>query len=182
MTSPDTLVVFDVDEQQYALPLRVVERVVRAAAVTVVPKAPTLVLGLLNLGGKALPVINTRKWFGLPERPMRLSDQFLITGIGARRVVLLVDRVSGVRIPEDEELITGGEVIPGLESLGGVVQSGRGLTLIQKLDEVNVLAEQADWVPNDQPLEALLSKLAVGRLAKAPPDDPAAPTKKPDAR
>ena len=52
------LVVFRLDERRYALPLAVVERVVRAVDVTPLPKAPPMVLGVIDVHGRVLPVLN----------------------------------------------------------------------------------------------------------------------------
>jgi purine-binding chemotaxis protein CheW len=71
-------VVFGLDRGRYALPLRAVDRVVRAAYVTPLPHAPSVVLGALDIEGRVLPVFSLRRRFGLPEREIRLEDQFLI--------------------------------------------------------------------------------------------------------
>ena len=62
------IVVFALDEQRYALHLLAVERVVRAVEVTALPEAPEIVLGVVNVKGRIVPVINVRRRFRLPER------------------------------------------------------------------------------------------------------------------
>ena len=78
MEKLNQLVVFFLNEQKYALYLPAVERVVSAIEVTPLPQAPDNVLGIINVMGKVIPVVNIRKRFGLPEREIDLSDQFII--------------------------------------------------------------------------------------------------------
>ena len=73
------LVVFSLDDQQYALLLPVVERVINAVAVTPLPEAPDIVLGVINIYGEIIPVMNIRKRFGLPEREIDIKDQLIIS-------------------------------------------------------------------------------------------------------
>jgi purine-binding chemotaxis protein CheW len=69
------LVVFTLDARRYAVPLSTVERIIRAVEITPLPQAPEIVLGVINVQGRIIPVVNTRKRFRLPECDIRLSDQ-----------------------------------------------------------------------------------------------------------
>ena len=62
-TAPDQIVVFALDEPRYALPLSAVERVVRAVEITPLPKAPEIVLGVINMQGQVVPAVDIRKRF-----------------------------------------------------------------------------------------------------------------------
>src|SRR6266853_41985 len=86
MSELTQLVVFRLDEERYALRLDVVERIVQAAEVTPLPNAPTIVLGLIDLEGRVLPVLNVRRRFRLPEREIGPADQFLIARTERRTV------------------------------------------------------------------------------------------------
>src|SRR5262245_21471826 len=60
------LFVFRLAEQHYALPLLTVERVLPMVAVSPLPQAPSLTLGVINLHGLVVPVLDLRRRFGLP--------------------------------------------------------------------------------------------------------------------
>src|SRR5277367_233894 len=68
------LVVFDLEEQRYALRLSAVEQVVRAVEITPLPKAPEIIRGVVNVHGRVVPVYHIRARFRLPEREIDLSD------------------------------------------------------------------------------------------------------------
>jgi chemotaxis signal transduction protein len=52
------LVVFSLDDQRYALALDCVQRAMRVVAITPLPEAPPIVLGIVDLGGVGIPVID----------------------------------------------------------------------------------------------------------------------------
>jgi purine-binding chemotaxis protein CheW len=86
-------VTFLLDGRRYALPMDSVERVIRAVAVTPVPEVPEYVLGLINMAGRILPVVSLRTCLGLPDRPVRPDDQFVIVRTSGLTVALVVDEV-----------------------------------------------------------------------------------------
>ncbi len=82
------LVVFALDDQRYALALARVQRCIRVVAITPLPEAPAIVLGIIDLGGGVIPVINIRKRFNHPPRDVRLSDYLIAATTGKRTVAL----------------------------------------------------------------------------------------------
>ena len=148
MDSPRQLVIFNLDERRYALHLPTVERIVMVAEITPLPKAPQIVLGVINIQGRIIPVINVRKRFNLPEREITLSDHLIIANTTRRTVVLVVDAVSGVVDRPEGEIIIPDKILPGLEYVQGVVKLEDGLILIHNLEmflslEEEIMLEQA---------------------------------------
>jgi purine-binding chemotaxis protein CheW len=127
-------VVFCMDAGRYAVPLSAVERVVRAVQVTPLPQAPAAVLGVIDVSGRVLPVFNIRQRFGLPERGIILTDEFLIAHTSERTVVLAVDAVLGVLDRSAAAVINIGNLAPGLVHIHGVIQTSDGLVLINDLE------------------------------------------------
>jgi hypothetical protein len=79
------LVAFILGEQQYALALTTVQRVVRMVEVTLLPKAPEIVLGVIDFQGNIVPVMSMRKRFGPPEPETILSDQLILADTATRK-------------------------------------------------------------------------------------------------
>lgn len=137
------LVVFTLDDRGYGLPLPAVERIVRAVAVTPLPKAPDIVLGVINVQGRVIPVINVRRRFRLPEREIGLADQIVIARSRRRRVALVVDAVSGVLEYSEPDAVGAQDVLPALPYVQGVVKLAGGLILIHDLDTFLSLEEES---------------------------------------
>lgn len=128
------LVVFRLDERRYALPLTVVERVVRAVDVTPLPKAPAIVLGAINVQGRAFPVLNLRRRFLMPDREIGPADWFLFAHTARRTVVLVVDGLEGVIERPQAEIVLSTQIVPGLEQFPGVLRLDDELVLIHDLE------------------------------------------------
>jgi purine-binding chemotaxis protein CheW len=88
--------VFGVGNQLHGLPLASVDKIVRAAEITSLPKAPETVSGLLNVRGKIIPVVNIHRLFNAPPREMELDDCFVIANTSGGRLAFLVDSIHGV--------------------------------------------------------------------------------------
>ena len=60
MREEGQFIAFSLDAQRYALPLASVERVIRVVEITPLSKALDIVLGVVNVQGRVIPVINLR--------------------------------------------------------------------------------------------------------------------------
>ena len=136
------IVAFTLVGRRYGLPLSAVERIVRAVDITLLPKAPDIVLGVVNVQGRVIPVINVRRRFHLPEREIALTDQMVIARTTRRSVALVVDSVTGVLEYSDQEAVVSQDVVPELQYIEGVVKLDDGLILVHNLDKFLSLEEE----------------------------------------
>jgi purine-binding chemotaxis protein CheW len=127
-------VVARVDEHRFALPLAAVERIVRAVAITPLPKAPPVVLGVIDVQGRVLPVLDLRRRFQRPSRPLRLTDQLSIVRTERRTVALLIDAAEGVIERSAGDIVAARDLDAGLDHLRGIVRVEDGLVLIHDLE------------------------------------------------
>ena len=63
---------------------------------TVVPGAPEAVLGVTNLRGSILPVVEVRPLLGLPARPPEPGAMAIVLVDGDWRAALAIDRIRGL--------------------------------------------------------------------------------------
>ena len=143
MTRSAQHVVFTLDDQRYALALEAVERVTAMVHITPLPKAPDIVLGVINVHGRIVPVVDIRKRFGLPQREITLTDQMILARTSTRPVVLIADAVSGVVELSAHDMVTIAEILPNLEYMEGVAKLEDGMVLIHDLDTFLSLEEDS---------------------------------------
>ena len=106
------------------------------------PDGPNVVLGVINLHGQIVPVVDIRQRFHLPQREARLSDQLIIAQTTKRTVALVVDAVASL-VERSESVVTSAEkIVPGLDYVEGVVKLEEGLVLIHDLDAFLSLDEE----------------------------------------
>jgi len=136
------LVIFSLENRQFALHLFTVERVLRAVEVTPLPKAPEIVLGIINMQGRIIPVINVRQRFCLPEKEIEPSDQFIIANNSKRLVALVVDSVIDVIQHPGQEIISTEEILPGIKYIEGAIKIKGDIILIHNLKQFLSLEEE----------------------------------------
>ena len=142
MNASIQLVVFTLDSQRFALPLSAVERAIRIIEIVPLPKAPDIVIGVINLHGQIIPVVNIRKRFNLPEKEVNLNDRIVIAHSKKRLLGILVDNVAGVFEFPEHKIITADKIISGIEYVEGVVKLEDGIILIHDIDKFLSLEEE----------------------------------------
>lgn len=130
------LVVFVLDGQRYALPLGTVERVVRAVEVTPLPEAPPIVMGVINIQGRVVPVVNLRKRFHLEERAIDPEDHFVVARSSTGAVALPVDEAEGLVRDLGGEKVAAAEIVPDLSYVDEVFLMGPEMVFVLAVDTV----------------------------------------------
>jgi purine-binding chemotaxis protein CheW len=157
--------VFSLEGRRCALPLKRVERVLRAVEITPLPgaKLSPLVRGVINVHGKVVPVFDVRKTRAKQE--VHENEQMILVSLSdERRALILCDEVEGVREVETHEVASSGALLPAtLEGRGDV------LTLAGELVYVNDL----DALLEDAPESVAWPQEAWPHLETAPEDSTA---------
>jgi purine-binding chemotaxis protein CheW len=94
--------VFRISGRAYACPVSAVREVVPLGRVARLPGAPATVLGLINVRGRIVTVVNTASVLH-PRDAARRLGMVLIVDIGPRGVGLAVESVADVRALRPEE-------------------------------------------------------------------------------
>jgi purine-binding chemotaxis protein CheW len=90
-------VTFMLDNERYGIPVRRVSEVLKLGEITPVPGGPASVLGVINVRGVIVTVVDGRRHFNLPlEAPTRQSKIIVLELTDELHLGLLVDAVSEV--------------------------------------------------------------------------------------
>jgi purine-binding chemotaxis protein CheW len=135
MAEMTQVVVFTLDDERFALALTRVERIVRAVEITHLPDAPETVHGVIDVEGRIIPVVNTRKRLGLPEREIELDDLFIIVNGRDRGLALVGDEVLPVLEIPDKLLVSSDDVLPGRKFVQGITDTDSGMIMVLDIDE-----------------------------------------------
>ena len=122
--------VFKLDNDHYALPLAQVARAVRMVAVTPVPDEPPWMLGLIDMAGQVVPVIDLRRRFAYPARPPALTDRLLIVQAADQRLALMVDDVLKVLEPIAAQLEAAPSTLAQSRLLQATIREAEQLILV----------------------------------------------------
>jgi len=90
------LVTFRLKDETYGINVMQVQEVLRVTEIAPVPGAPQYVLGIINLRGNVVTVIDTRTRFGLPTTDLDDASRIVIIESEDQVVGILVDSVAEV--------------------------------------------------------------------------------------
>ncbi len=90
------LVTFRLEAETYGINVMEVQEVLRISEIAPVPGAPHYVLGIINLRGNVVTVIDTRCRFGLPSGDIDDASRIIVIESEQQVVGILVDSVAEV--------------------------------------------------------------------------------------
>ena len=110
------VVTFRVGRQEFAFDILQVERILRYAPPSPLPKAPQFLEGVMPYGETAVPVIDLRKRFEL-DAPIREETRVMVLELENQRVAVLVDEVREVLRVDSTTIAPPGPVVSGLAAV-----------------------------------------------------------------
>ncbi|ABZ83992.1 purine-binding chemotaxis protein chew, putative [Heliomicrobium modesticaldum Ice1] len=98
------IVTFSLGTEAYGVPIEQVQEIIRPSPVTYIPYAPPHVLGLINLRGNVIPVIDLRRRLSLDPQGDGKYNRIIVVYLDDIVVGLWVDAVSAVTTVREEML------------------------------------------------------------------------------
>lgn len=108
------LVTFRVGDDRFAVDIFVVERVLRFTPPRPIPNVPAWLEGVIDFGGKVVPVIDLRTRFELPQAASREGARLLVVNTGTDWMAAIVDAVDEVATVTDAQLEAPPAIFRGL--------------------------------------------------------------------
>lgn len=137
-------VTFILMDEVYGINVMQVQEVLRVTEIAPVPGAPVYVLGIVNLRGNVVTVVDTRKRFGLPSVEVDDASRIIVIESDKQVIGILVDAVAEVVELREDEI----DVAPNVGTeessryiQGVATQEGRLLILV----DLNKLLTDEEW-------------------------------------
>lgn len=108
------LLEFSLASERYALETRHVQEVQPLRELTPLPCTPPFLLGIVNVRGRILPVLDLKRFFDLPERGLTDLHRIILVRGNELELGLLADVIVGVRN------IAADSLQPSLPTLTGI--------------------------------------------------------------
>jgi purine-binding chemotaxis protein CheW len=130
------LVSFTLMGREFALPITVIQEVIRFVKPTKLPAAPYFITGIINLRGRVTPLVSLRSIMGIPGEQ---EDRFIVVcrhrGL---QVGLMVNAISTMYLASGDELEWNVEGNVGVSAhlLMGLYKSGERLISILSIDNL----------------------------------------------
>ena len=88
------LVGFVIGEEEYAIPILAIQEIIKPFSWTRVPQVPSYVLGVFNLRGAVIPLIDLRAKFGLQTKKQSDETRFIVMRHGDDVAGFVIDRLT----------------------------------------------------------------------------------------
>ncbi|MBS0290343.1 MAG: chemotaxis protein CheW [Proteobacteria bacterium] len=127
------IVIFRLDEQQYALACTVIRRILQAVEIAEIPNMPKSILGVINVEGEIITVNDIRQHFGLPHSQLSVKDFIVIVESASGPFGFVVNDIDFAAVSK-REISCHGTV--------NVIKSTQGLIYLLDAEQ---LIQQQDW-------------------------------------
>ncbi len=136
-------VTFRLDGETYGVNVMDVQEVLRVTDIAPVPGAPDFVLGIINLRGNVVSVLDTRRRFGLPTVENSDATRIIIIESGGQTVGIRVDAVAEVLDVDSSDIETSPDV--------GNDEASRYISgMVSRGDELVILIDVNKMISGDQ--------------------------------
>jgi purine-binding chemotaxis protein CheW len=122
------LIEFECRGRRVALPLSCVRRAVPSAAPVPLPGASDIVLGVLNVAGDVVTVVDLSRRLGIEPAPLAPSQQILVVELSGFLAGIVVDRIVGVTERAGAQMVP--QAVGSARYMAGLVRLDDGLCLL----------------------------------------------------
>lgn len=129
ITTQRSVLLTSLDEERFGFPLEDVVEVLPAMASTPLPHAPPAILGVVNLRGSPLPLIDLRVRLGGDRTTPDPDDHVVVCRVHGRQVGVWVDRAVAVTTVDADDLAAVSEVAQS-SHVEGVALVAEGVFLV----------------------------------------------------
>jgi len=139
-------VTFRLDNETYGIDVMQIQEVLRHTEIAPVPGAPDYVLGIINLRGNVVTVIDTRRRFGLAEADVTDATRIVVMESSNQVMGILVDSVAEVVYLKASEIETAPNVgnDESARFIQGVCNKNGELIILVEFDKMLTDYEWAD--------------------------------------
>ncbi|PLX68615.1 MAG: chemotaxis protein CheW [Denitrovibrio sp.] len=152
------LVGLKLGEEEYAIDVLKIQEIIRTVEITSVPRTDSFILGVMNLRGKVIPVIDLRIRFSLDKMDFDKETRIIVVRFETENIGFVVDEVTEV-IRINKSMV---EPTPplvgsvGQEYILGICKYQERLIILLDIDSI---------VSDDKTIESDLKKTILGQMA-----------------
>jgi purine-binding chemotaxis protein CheW len=133
------VVVFQLAKESYGIDIANVQEIKAMSPITVVPRAPDFIEGVINLRGQITPVVSLQTRFGMAKGANTKGTRIIVVNMESEWVGLVVDSVSEVVRLADETIEHPSDLIATVDSdfIRGIAKvSEERLIILLNLDRI----------------------------------------------
>ena len=147
------MMAFRLANQTYALPIKPIVRIIEMVTITPIPQLGSVVEGVINVHGVAVPVINLRRHFGLPDVAWGLRTPIILVQIGEQTFGLIVDEVIDMLSLSTDQVSRVADILPEVMSEEPIIRG------VAHVDDETVLLLDVEYLLSPTHMQVLLQTM-----------------------
>lgn len=103
-SSIESVITFSIEDELFALPSSLVKRIIQAVFITPIPNAPEEIMGMINIEGNVISVINIKKLLGFKtvRTNLHLNNAFIIVQACDHEFAFVAEDVTFMEYPKED--------------------------------------------------------------------------------
>lgn len=132
------LVVFKLVNEEFAFEVVTIESIIKLQAITKIPHAPDHVVGVTNLRGNIVPVIDLKTRLGLAKTEPGVDTRIVVALLQDQKIGMVVDAVSQVLEIDDTAIEDAPKISTSIDSsyIRGIVNVEDELVILLDLEKI----------------------------------------------
>ncbi|MDD2401068.1 MAG: chemotaxis protein CheW [Clostridia bacterium] len=131
-------VIFKLGKEEYGTSILSVNEIIKPQKTNKLPNTPEYVLGIINLRGNVIPIIDLKKRFNMESMEETKETRIVVIKQGKNAVGIFVDQVQEVLYVDDEDIKSCDEIYSKIdkEFIKGIARLENRLVILLNLSTV----------------------------------------------
>lgn len=132
------IVCFKIGEEEYGVEILKVQEILKLPKITALPKSADYILGIIDLRGKVIPIIDLSTKFGMERKTDNDNLRAIVVDISGKKVGLAIDSVSHVIRVDGKDIEPPPQIVKGISGryIVGVAKVGDGFIVILDITKI----------------------------------------------
>ncbi|HON77093.1 MAG TPA: chemotaxis protein CheW [Spirochaetota bacterium] len=132
------IVCFKIGHEEYGIEILKVQEILKLPKITKLPKSAEYILGVIDLRGKVIPIVDLSMRFGNLDEDSSQSKRAIVVDIRGKQIGLAIDAVSHVVKVDSTNIEPPPPIVKGISGryIIGVAKLPEGFVIILDIDQI----------------------------------------------
>jgi purine-binding chemotaxis protein CheW len=137
-TTSQQVVCFKIGKEEYGIDILLVQEILKLPVITRLPKSVNYIMGVFDLRGKVVPVIDLSRRFRIDINRQTKPTRAIVVDIGGKQVGLAIDSVSHVVKINSNDIEPPPPVVKGISGryIVGIAKLERGFVVVLDINQI----------------------------------------------
>lgn len=140
------VVCFKVGGEEYGIEILKVQEILKLPRTTKLPKSADYIIGIIDLRGQVIPIIDLGKRFGIDINTKEENMRAIVVDINGKKVGLAIDSVSHVIRVDGKDVEPAPPIVKGISGryIIGIAKVEKGFIVILDINQIFSVEELAN--------------------------------------